>query len=185
MQMAQMIANQLRRARYLLPVLRAQSVLALALVLISPTAAHAEREPSFLPAVSLVRLDGSVMSAAEWIGTPLVVNVWATWCPPCRTEMPSLQRLSELLGPGGIRVVALSMDTDHNLVREFVLKYGISLPVGIASAPDRANAALGASALPLTLYVAADGRIVGRHLGQRDWADDSVVRELKQRLVGR
>jgi thiol-disulfide isomerase/thioredoxin len=147
----------------------------------SPLAA-AGLSPVVLPTVPLVRLDGSAASSAEWAGKPLVLNLWATWCAPCRTEMPSLQRLGNLLEPAGARVVALSVDSDHNLVREFVLKYGITLPIGIALAPSAATAAFGASALPLTLYFGADGRLIGRHLGQRDWTDPAVVRELKQQL---
>jgi len=136
-----------------------------------------------IPSVPLVKLDGSAANLDDWGGKPLVVNIWATWCPPCREEMPSLQRLSELLAPSGIGVVALSLDDDHNLVREFALKYAIKLPVGIAASPGSAGAALGAAALPLTLYVGADGRILGRHLGPRDWADERVVRELKAKLL--
>ncbi|MDT3670054.1 MAG: TlpA disulfide reductase family protein [Aromatoleum sp.] len=143
------------------------------------------RGPGSLPAVALTKLDGTPMRATDWLGRPLVVNIWATWCPPCRTEMPSLQRLSALIDPSGARVVALSLDTDPNLVREFVLKYGIELPVAIAMSPGAATEALGATALPLTLYVAADGRIVGRHFGQRDWAEESAVRDVRQRLLAR
>jgi len=133
----------------------------------------------------MVKLDGSPLSVAEWLGKPTVVNVWATWCPPCRTEMPSLQRLGEMLEPSGIRVVTLSVDTDQNLVREFVLKYGIKLPVGIATSPSQTMTSLAAMALPLTLYVGADGRILGQHFGQRDWAEDVAVNEVKQYLLTR
>lgn len=139
--------------------------------------------PQTMPAIQLVRLDGSATSSDEWLGKPLVVNVWATWCPPCRTEMPSLVKLGKLLEPSGIGVVALSVDSDQNLVREFVLKYRIDLPVSIAAFPNQAMASLDAFALPLTLYVGADGRIVGRHVGQRDWAEESVARELRETLL--
>jgi hypothetical protein len=99
--------------------------------------------------------------------------------------MPSLQKLSELLQPEGIRVVALSVDNDHNLVREFVLKYGISMRVAIASSPNQAMSAFNAFALPLTIYVGSDGRIMGQHLGPRDWASDDVVSELRHKLLPR
>lgn len=158
--------------------------LGLALALTVPLPALS-RGPESMPAVALTKLDGAPMRMTEWLGRPLVVNIWATWCPPCRTEMPSLQRLSALIEPSGAQVVALSLDTDHNLVREFVLKYGIELPVAIATAPRIATEALGATALPLTLYVTADGRVVGRHFGQRDWADESALRDVKQRLLAR
>jgi len=156
----------------------------LALALIAPLPALSQA-PAAMPPVPLTRLDGTPMRATDWLGRPLVVNIWATWCPPCRIEMPSLQRLSALIEPSGARVVALSLDTDRNLVREFVLKYGIELPVGIATTPATATEALGATALPLTLYVAADGRIVGRHFGQRDWAEEWAVRDVKQHLLTR
>lgn len=136
-----------------------------------------------IPAISMVKLDGSPLSVAEWLGKPTIVNVWATWCPPCRTEMPSLQRLGEMLEPSGIRVAALSVDNDQNLVREFALKYAIKLPIGIAASPSQALTSLGAMALPLTLYVGTDGRILGQHLGQRDWANEAVVQEVKQILL--
>lgn len=134
------------------------------------------------PSIPLVSLDTTSTSSDQWRGKPSVINIWATWCPPCRTEMPSLQKLSELLQPEGIRVVALSIDNDQNLVREFVLKYGISMPVAIADSPNQAMSALKAFALPLTLYVGADGRVIDQYLGPRDWASDDVVRELKLKL---
>lgn len=140
-------------------------------------------EPSRLPVVPLVNLDGTRGDIDMWLGRPLVLNIWATWCAPCRSEMPSLQRLEALVAPAGIRVVALSLDTDRNLVREFVLKYGLGFPVGIAAAPHEAGPLLGAAALPLTLYVDADGRIAGRHLGAREWSDAAAVQEVRRKLL--
>nr|NMF98719.1 redoxin family protein [Aromatoleum toluolicum] len=137
-----------------------------------------------MPALQLTGLEGGTISSQDWLkGRPAVVNLWATWCAPCRTEMPSLQRLEALLAPDGIRVLALSVDSDHNLVREFILKYGITLPVSIANSPSQAMAAVGAVALPQTLYVGADGRILGSHLGQRDWADPMTVRDVRSRFA--
>jgi len=156
---------------------------ALLIVLPQVTDAAGKGQVTALPAIPLVKLDGAALPIAEWLGKPAVVNIWATWCPPCRTEMPSLQQLAGILEPAGIRVMALSVDTDQNLVREFVLKYGIRLPVGIATSPSQAMASLGAFALPLTLYIGADGRILGQHVGQRDWADDAAVREIKRTLI--
>lgn len=142
--------------------------------------ARAGGPPASMPALPLTDLDGQAIRSQDWLGgRPAVVNLWATWCAPCRTEMPSLQRLGALLAPDGIRVLALAVDRDHNLVREFVLKYGITLPVSIADSPSQAMAALGAIALPQTLYVGADGRILGSHLGQRDWTEAATVRDVR------
>lgn len=155
------------------------------IALLTPPAAptSAGETPASMPALELTGLEGGAIRSQDWLkGRPAVVNLWATWCAPCRTEMPSLQRLEALLAPDGIRVLALSVDSDHNLVREFVLKYGITLPVSIANSPSKAMAALGAVALPQTLYVGADGTILGSHLGQRDWADPTTVREVRSRF---
>ncbi|NMF98719.2 TlpA family protein disulfide reductase [Aromatoleum toluolicum] len=154
-------------------------------LLIQPAApGWAGETPTSMPALQLTGLEGGTISSQDWLkGRPAVVNLWATWCAPCRTEMPSLQRLEALLAPDGIRVLALSVDSDHNLVREFILKYGITLPVSIANSPSQAMAAVGAVALPQTLYVGADGRILGSHLGQRDWADPMTVRDVRSRFA--
>lgn len=140
--------------------------------------------PRSFPMVALNDLAGSQLPVKAWLeGKPALVNIWATWCPPCRTEMPSLQVLGNTVAPEGIRVVTLSVDTDHNLVREFVLKYRITLPTGIASSPVQAMASLDVTALPVTLYVDAGGRILGRHTGQRDWAEKGAISEVRQRLL--
>lgn len=149
----------------------------------APVAAQRRASPDVLPDVAVLRLDGSTSSMVQWRGRPLVLNVWATWCPPCRKEMPSLQKLSDELAPEGIGVVALSIDDDINLVREFVLKYGIRFPVAIAASPANASSELGVQALPLTLYVTADGRIVSRVLGERDWSEEKLVKEIRARLA--
>ncbi len=158
------------------------------IALLTPHAAptRAAETPASMPALQLTGLEGGAIRSQDWLdGRPAVLNLWATWCAPCRTEMPSLQRLEALLAPEGIRVLALSVDSDHNLVREFVLKYGITLPVSIANSPSQAMAALGVIALPQTLYVGADGRILGSHLGQRDWADPATVREVRGRFAAK
>lgn len=173
----------IRRARFR----RTFVALALAALLSPPGApTNAAEVPALMPALQLTNLEGTAIGSQDWLkGRPAVLNLWATWCAPCRTEMPSLQKLEALLAPDGIRVLALSIDTDHNLVREFVLKYGLTLPVSIAHSPSQTMAALGAVALPQTLYVGADGRILGSHLGQRDWADPATVRELRGRFAAK
>ncbi len=151
----------------------------LAVTLQIAPAAAADR----LPAIAMQRLDGTATTTAEWRGRPMVLNVWATWCAPCRSEMPALQRLADRLEGAGIGVAGLSVDQDANLVREFVLKYRIRFPIGIAAAPGEAMSALGAVGLPLTLYVDAEGRVVERVLGAREWDEEALVREIRKKLA--
>ena len=164
---------------------RTSRVITLALALLTAPASSelfAAPPASPLSTVTAVSLDGKRLRFEDWVARPTVINIWATWCPPCRSEMPSLQQLASKLDQDGIAVVALSVDTDHNLVREFVLKYGIKILTPIATAPRHAMAALNVSAIPVTLYVEPGGQIVGRHIGDRDWAGESAVQEVRNAL---
>lgn len=151
--------------------------------LLIAAASHAAGPRMPLDDVAVIDLAGARSSLQAQIAGPTVLNVWATWCPPCRTEMPSLQKLGSLVAADGVGVVAFSVDTDPNLVREFVLKYGITLPVSIAVSPDLAMKRLDVAGLPLTLYLDGNGKLVGRHVGQRDWAAEDVVAEVRRRLL--
>ena len=104
-----------------------------------PPAPPGPRVGETFPALDLPALDGPPLNLGDYRGRVLVLNVWATWCAPCREEMPSLQRLSERFPSGRFAVVGLTVDEDTNLAREFLLKYGIRFP----SASDPARTSLG------------------------------------------
>jgi peroxiredoxin len=126
---------------------------------------------SAIPDVALAELmRGRGVSLADYRGTRLLVNFWATWCEPCREEMAGLQRLSEALRPHGVAVLGVTVDADPNLAREFVLRHRLRFTnlsdAGMAYSRD----ALGIKAFPQTFVVDADGRIRARIVGARDWA---------------
>ncbi len=128
-----------------------------------------------LPEVVLADLaDGRARALAEFLGQPLVVNVWATWCEPCRREMPSLERLSRAARAQGLTVIGITADTDLNLAREFALRHELTF-VNFSD-PDlaRARVTLGIKALPETFVIDKEGRIVARALGARDWSADEA-----------
>lgn len=109
------------------------------------------------------------VSLAAYRGQPLIVNFWATWCEPCRREMPSLERLGAALRPHGVPVIGVTVDADANLAREFVLQYRLSFANFRDPDLRLARDALGISAFPATLLVGADGRIRARVNGAREW----------------
>lgn len=121
------------------------------------------------PNLQLTDLKGEPASTAQFAGKVLVLNVWATWCAPCRKELPSLQRLSEQLDPQRFAVVGMSVDADDHVVREFLIERKVTF-TNLHDADMRvAHDVLGVRVYPLTYLISADGvvqRVIG---GAREW----------------
>jgi thiol-disulfide isomerase/thioredoxin len=81
-----------------------------------------------LPAFTLPDLDGKPRRHDEWLGKVLVINFWATWCPPCRAEMPTFIDFQQHYGGQGVQFVGIAMD-DPEAVRDFARVYGINFPI--------------------------------------------------------
>lgn len=116
----------------------------------------------------LVTVQGDSLKLSAWKGKVLVVNFWATWCPPCREEMPEFSLAQDRYGPNGVQFVGIAIDNVSNVV-EFRSKSLITYPLLIAPA-DMTNtmARLGnqAQALPFTVIINRDGKLVSSHLGR-------------------
>ena len=112
---------------------------------------------------------------------PLVVNVWATWCAPCRGEMQSLERLHRL-APEGVRVVGLSADTDRFLAEEFLRAGGLTFANALASPEALAGPALAVTRFPTTFVVDRAGVVRWREEAARDWADERTLERLRAAL---
>jgi thiol-disulfide isomerase/thioredoxin len=140
---------------------------------------RAEREASNAlvvtpSALALVSLDGAPGSLAQWQGRRLVLNVWASWCAPCRAEMASLQALSDRLDSAQALVVGLAIDDDPHLVREYLRRAPVRFPIVLQAQPHGAARELAVRALPETLLLDTAGRVTGRELGARDWTDATL-----------
>ena len=128
------------------------------------TAGAAERLPDF----TLPNVDGSLWRAEEWRGKVMVVNFWATWCPPCRREMPLFVRLDERFRDRGVLFVGIAID-DPGAVRDFIDTHGIEFPIllgqekGIELARRLGNRL---EALPYTVVSDRKGRIRLRRAGE-------------------
>jgi thiol-disulfide isomerase/thioredoxin len=125
--------------------------------------------------------DGEETSLAAFRGEMVVLNVWATWCPPCRKEMPSLDALAAETAGSDIRVVALSTDRGGaEPVRRFYEEEGIenlAVYVDAANRLPREAALLG---LPVTMILDREGRELARLTGDAEWDDPEVVRLLRR-----
>lgn len=132
-----------------------------------------------LPDLKLTGLDGSFLETRSLRGQVLVLNAWATWCPPCRREMPALQRLSDAMKRKPVLVAGLTVDRDLHLVREFLLAHRISFPQYVDPEMGLANGVLRVVGFPETFVVAPDGRLVARLVGEREWDGAEMVRSLE------
>lgn len=139
-------------------------------------------EGDTLPAMSLQQLDDGPDGLDGYRGRLLVVNIWATWCAPCREEMPSLQRLADAMAGEPFALVGLSIDDDANLVREFLLRYDIRFPIVLDPGAVETTAKIGSLGYPDTLVVDAEGRIVRRVTGLEVWDSADMVSFLRGQL---
>jgi thiol-disulfide isomerase/thioredoxin len=107
----------------------------------------------------------------------VLLNVWATWCPPCREEMPSLDRLQKSLGGPGFEVVALSIDAGGApVVERFYKEIGIASLAIYVDSSMRAASQLAALGVPTTLLIDREGRELGRHAGPAQWDSAEALR---------
>ncbi len=139
-------------------------------------------KPRPLPKIRFIDGAGQSRSLADLRGHPLVLNIWATWCVPCRQEMPALDRLQATL-KGSVLVVPLSIDSKGlPAVAAFYREIGItSLGIYVDQAGD-ATHLLGISGIPTTLLVDRDGREIGRKIGPAEWDSPDMVALIENRL---
>lgn len=142
-------------------------------------------EGRFFPPLVLQSLYGEEQKPiADYRGRLVILNVWATWCPPCRRELPGLQRLQERLDPERFLVLGLSVDDDADFAREYLLERGISFENFIDVGGREARRLLGIRAYPDTFVISPEGVLLRSITGERDWDSPGVVRALEAALAG-
>jgi thiol-disulfide isomerase/thioredoxin len=132
-------------------------------------------------ALRFPRPDGGELVLADLRGRPLLVNFWATWCPPCVRELPLLDRFVQAQGPGGWQVVGIALD-GPTPVREFLRRTPLGFSVGLAGlAGTTLVRELGnpAGGLPFSVALDGAGRLRQRHLGE---LNDAILSEWAKRI---
>jgi thiol-disulfide isomerase/thioredoxin len=135
-----------------------------------PKSINLYREPVAIPAFSITTLDGRQLSSADLKGKVVLVNFWATWCPPCRAEIPDLM---ELQAHYGDKLVVLGISEDDppiDTVKKFVADQKMTYPVAM-STPELRKIFKGVVALPTTFVIDPDGRVEQKHVGQLNAAN--------------
>ena len=157
--------------------------LALALVLASGTAAPAAAAATagevpiggYLRDAQLQGLNGPARRLSSFRGKPLVINVWASWCGPCREEMASLERLAWLKAPVRFRIIGISTDDYPAKARAYLDSANATISQFIDTRLTMENM-LGASTIPLTVLVGADGRVLDKVHGARNWDGPAALK---------
>ena len=122
------------------------------------------------PALKLPDLSGTTHDLASYRGHPVVLNFWASWCPPCRAEMPALDRAQQRHGARGVTVIGVAMDQPAH-VRAFLAAHPVSYPIvlGQLSPPTSAYRFGDVSdVLTYSVLIGADGRVRAQHAGPLD-----------------
>lgn len=127
---------------------------------------------------SFKNINGETVSLKDLKGKVVVMNFWATWCPPCIKELPSLQKLSkELAGEKDIVFMAIEVDQDIDKAAKFMAKNKYTLALYTLDSPLPAE--LASESIPVTVVLAKNGDIVGKHVGMMDFGSE----KLKQGLI--
>lgn len=129
-----------------------------------------------VPDVQFTDGTGKQVSLADWKGKALLVNFWATWCAPCREEMPSLDALAEQKGGDDFEVLTIASGRNPPpAIRKFMDETGVkNLPVLTDERMALARA-MGVMAMPVTILIDADGNEVGRMIGEADWSSPAAL----------
>jgi peroxiredoxin len=116
---------------------------------------------------TLTDIDSKKLSLADYRGKVVLLDFWATWCTPCREEIPHFVEMQQKLGPQGFQVIGISMDDEAKPVKAFFQQYRINYPlaVGDDKLAQRYGGVLG---LPVNFLIDRDGRIVKKYLGATD-----------------
>jgi thiol-disulfide isomerase/thioredoxin len=123
-------------------------------------------------------LDGAPSSLAAYRGKFLILNIWATWCGPCRAELPSLDRLDLMLDPKLFAVVGVSIDKERLFTREFLADLDIGFPNYWDGEKRLTEEIIPTRAVPLTLIIGPQGEILLGYEGARDWSAPNLVATL-------
>ena len=133
------------------------------------------------PGLELRDLDGRGHRLADYRGKVVLVNFWATWCAPCREEMPSIQRLKEQLAGKPFAVLAVNLDEPETRIRKFLSQMTVDFTV-LLDPGKKAASAWNARILPASFVIGPDGRIRYSLVGELDWGHDRVVGRIVELL---
>jgi cytochrome c biogenesis protein CcmG, thiol:disulfide interchange protein DsbE len=124
---------------------------------------------------------GLEVSRANFGGKVLVLNFWATWCPPCVEEIPSLNEMQKQLGGSGVVVLAVSVDKNEQAYRQFLQRAGVSFQT-VRDPEANVSADYGTFKYPETYVIDRSGKVVQKIIGPTDWTDPKMISYIRSLL---
>lgn len=127
-------------------------------------------------------LNGQQHTYQQYAGKPLIVNFWGTWCPPCKREMPDLQRIYNEYGPKGLEIIGLAVERNPNdveRVRNFVNQFGYDWVMLMANIDAKRSLGMG-SGVPYTLFVDREGNVIHKHTG---WMSYDMFKTQVEKII--
>jgi thiol-disulfide isomerase/thioredoxin len=139
-----------------------RTIIIAAVLLIFTTAAHSQSSPQQAPPLRLKSIQGRALSLSSYKGKVVLLNFWATWCPPCRAEMPDLVRIQREYGARGLQVIGVTYPPQTLVeVRRFVRQLKVNYPVALGTEETKVLFDK-SETLPVTIVIDREGKIVER-----------------------
>jgi len=129
------------------------------------------------PQFSLQDIDGETHRLSDYRGKVVIVNFWATWCPPCREEMPSMQRAWKRLQDDDVVILAIDVGEDEDTIFTFTADYPVDFPL-LMDSDSRVTGEWPVRGLPTSFVIDPEGRIAYRAIGTRDWEHPALLEVL-------
>ena len=133
------------------------------------------------PDFTLTDINGKSISISSLKGRAVIINFWATWCPPCRAEMPSLNRLYKEYKTKGLVVLAISTDTSASAVKGYLSKYPFDFTI-LLDTDNRASRQFRIFSIPTSFLIDKNSVIIQRFIGEEDWETPEIKSKVKEVL---
>ena len=137
---------------------------------------------SQIPTFQLSTLDGTVIHSKDFRGKVVLLNFWATWCGPCKEEMPALDQLRQQFDPEQFHMFAVTADIQPRAIRQFWEHYKLSIPV-LLDEEEELSQYFMIRNLPTTILIGPEGVIQGHAMGPRAWNSSEAIALIRQTLV--
>jgi len=133
------------------------------------------------PGFKVTTASGKAMTQRDFGGRILLLNFWASWCPPCKDETPSMNQLAQRLGPKGLVVLGVSVDENEAAYQSFLASERVVFDTALdATAEISAN--FGTFKYPETYVIGRDGKVLRKYIGPRDWTSPELLRDIESLL---